>query len=69
MIKVFKKVMAGDYNVRYIDSEGKWFKELFNGKLLPSKPMPIHKEYCNTELTIDDEGVFGLRVVSKRDLK
>ena len=60
---IYRKVMAGDYNVRYIDNKGKWWKEGFNGKFKPSRPMKIEKEYGNAELNIADEGVFGLRVI------
>ena len=62
-MQTYRKVRAGDYNVRYIDDTGKWWKEEFNGKFKPSKPMTIEKEYGNVELNIVDEKEFGFRVV------
>ena len=59
---IYRKVRAGDYNVRYIDTSGKWWKQKMNGRLLPSNPMPIEKEYGSVELNVVDEGVFGLRI-------
>jgi len=44
---IFKKVMAGDFNVRYIDADGIWWKKTMNGQFTKSKPMPIKKEYGN----------------------
>ena len=61
----YKKVLAGDYNIRYIDNGGKWYKKEFNGKFKASKPMLISKTYGTVNIELEDEGVFGYRVISE----
>lgn len=60
----FKKVLAGNMNVRYIDNKSNWWYQHFNGKFTKSKPMPIIKVYGEVELNVVDEGVYGLRITS-----
>lgn len=48
--------------VRYIDNQGNWIKEMFNGHIEKSKPMSIIKDCGEVELNIINEGVFGLRL-------
>ena len=66
---MYNKVLCkgkGNFDVfRYIDEDGNWIKEAFNGKVSFSKPMPIIKEYGFVNLNIVDEGVFGKRVVNR----
>ena len=64
---LYRKVRAGDYNVRYIDNSGNWWKQAMNGKFTHSRPMPIEKEYGNVDLNVVDEGVYGLRVSTITD--
>lgn len=58
----FKKVRGGDFNVRYIDAAGKWWKAAFNGKFTKSRAMKIDREYGITELNISVDDIYGLRV-------
>ena len=46
-----------------VENKDNWIKEEFNGHIKNSKPMPIIKEYGEVELSIIDEGVFGLRLI------
>lgn len=64
-METFRKVLAGDYNVRYIDKRDNWWKQEFNGKFSRSKPMPIKKEYGMTKLQIEENEAFGRRVIKE----
>ena len=59
----YTKVLAGDYNVRYIDKDNKWFKKEFVGHFKPSRKMPITKVYGVCTLNIENSEVYGLRVI------
>ena len=59
----FQKVRAGDYNVRYIDTSGKWWRKHFNGQWTKSRPMPITKEYGTVTLEIENDEIYGKKVM------
>ncbi|MDP2362423.1 MAG: hypothetical protein Q8M94_01500, partial [Ignavibacteria bacterium] len=61
----YRKVRAGDYNVRYIDKDGNWWKKEFNGEFKKSRTMPIEKEYGVVRLKIEDDTIYGKRLIEE----
>lgn len=62
--RIYRKVIAGDFDVRYIDQSGQWFKFKMNGKIRKSLPMPIRSEKGSIEFNIEIDPIYGERIAS-----